>query len=118
MRFDDPQILVSATLIAVALVALVAAWLLSLRRRRARPAARAREATPWVTGLAKTRGTLARRLLESWRSGEDTQRWLADVEGILLTSDVGGARNAERRARGAVGGITASDPDGRRQRRR
>lgn len=43
----------------------------------------------WVTGLAKTRGTLARRLLAAWTGAGGREHWLQRVEEILLSSDVG-----------------------------
>jgi fused signal recognition particle receptor len=44
---------------------------------------------PWIAGLAKTRGSLSRRLLEAWRGPSDRDAWLARVEEVLLGSDVG-----------------------------
>jgi fused signal recognition particle receptor len=43
----------------------------------------------WTVGLAKTRGNLARRLLDAWGGGGDRDAWLGQVEEILLSSDVG-----------------------------
>jgi fused signal recognition particle receptor len=43
----------------------------------------------WITGLARTRGNLARRLLDAWSGAGDRDRWLQQVEEILLSSDVG-----------------------------
>jgi len=45
--------------------------------------------SPWAVGLAKTRGTLARRLLDAWTGAADRDAWLLRVEEILLSSDVG-----------------------------
>ena len=39
--------------------------------------------------MAKTRGSLSRRLLEAWRGPSDRDAWLARVEEVLLGSDVG-----------------------------
>jgi fused signal recognition particle receptor len=72
---------------AALLVLALGAWLL-LRRRR-RPRAREGVAATWTSGLAKTRGGLTRRLFEAWRGPGDEATWLAEVEEILLTSDVG-----------------------------
>ncbi|MGD9762458.1 MAG: signal recognition particle-docking protein FtsY [Candidatus Binatia bacterium] len=82
-------------LIALALasaVVLLLVVLLWARRRRA-PAGTTTAAEPrpatWAAGLAKTRGALARRLLDAWRGSGDREEWLRQVEEILLTSDVG-----------------------------
>ncbi len=73
--------------------ALVVVVLFVWRRRRGKAAAapgRAAQArATWVTSLAKTRGNLARRLLEAWGSSGDEEVWLSRVEEILLSSDVG-----------------------------
>ena len=53
------------------------------------PAAPAPRPASWATGLAKTRGSLARRLLDAWSGAADRDAWLAQVEEILLSSDVG-----------------------------
>jgi len=68
-------------IVAVALV-----WFLR-RGRRAR--ARAPVPATWSSGLAKTRGGLTRRILEAWRGPGAEEAWLAEVEEILLGSDVG-----------------------------
>jgi len=48
----------------------------------------------WVRGLEKTRGSLARRLLESLAGGGDSEAALARVEETLLASDVGAVATA------------------------
>jgi fused signal recognition particle receptor len=55
----------------------------------AAPAAAAPRPASWGIGLAKTRGTLARRLLDAWSGAGERDAWLARVEEILLSSDVG-----------------------------
>ena len=85
------QLIAAAGAAAIALVVLVVVWLVLRRRhRRAAPgrAAPAR-ATSWTAGLAKTRGALARRLLDAWGSSVDRDAWLLQIEEILLSSDVG-----------------------------
>jgi fused signal recognition particle receptor len=80
---------------AVGVGALVAVPLSRLQQRRtgspaalaAPPAIAARPS--WATGLSKTRGTLARRLLDAWTGAADRDAWLLQVEEILLSSDVG-----------------------------
>jgi fused signal recognition particle receptor len=42
-----------------------------------------------VSGLAKTRGNLTRRLLEAWRGPAEVNEWLLEAEEALLSSDVG-----------------------------
>jgi fused signal recognition particle receptor len=61
-----------------------------MRRTTAAPTVTAppRRST-WVTGLARTRGNLARRLLDSWTGAGDRDAWLLRVEEVLLSSDVG-----------------------------
>lgn len=54
----------------------------------AAPAA-ARPASPWVTGLSRTRGNLVGRLLGAWRGPDEKEAWLSEAEAILLGSDVG-----------------------------
>jgi fused signal recognition particle receptor len=55
----------------------------------ARVPGRAPRRNSWVVGLAKTRGNLARRLLDAWTGADDRDAWLLRVEEILLSSDVG-----------------------------
>jgi fused signal recognition particle receptor len=79
---------------AAAIGALVAVPLSRWQQnRRPLEAAAATTATPrrasWTVGLAKTRGTLARRLLDAWSGAGERDAWLARVEEILLSSDVG-----------------------------
>ncbi len=76
---------------AAAIGALVAVPLSRWQQRRASTAIAAAppRRSAWVVGLAKTRGTLARRLLDAWTGAEDRAGWLLRVEEILLGSDVG-----------------------------
>ena len=77
---------------AIGIGALVAIPLGRWQGRRAdvaaTPTAAPRRAT-WASGLAKTRGNLARRLLDAWTGAGDRDAWLMQVEEILLSSDVG-----------------------------
>jgi fused signal recognition particle receptor len=78
--------------VAVAVGVLAAIPLGRWQQRResaAAPAAAAPRPASWQTGLAKTRGTLARRLLGAWNGAADRDAWLMRVEEILLSSDVG-----------------------------
>jgi fused signal recognition particle receptor len=59
------------------------------RRTRATATAAAPRPSSWLTGLSKTRGTLARRLLDAWTGVGGRDAWLLRVEEILLSSDVG-----------------------------
>ncbi len=61
----------------------------------------------WVVGLARTRGTLAQRLLDSWSGAGDRDAWLQRVEEILLSSDVGvkATQTLLERWRREVGGV-------------
>ncbi len=43
----------------------------------------------WTSGLARTRGSLAQRLLSSWRESGDAEAWIASAEEVLLSADVG-----------------------------
>ena len=76
---------------AAAIGALVAVPLSRWQQRRAGAAAAAAppRRSAWVVGLAKTRGNLARRLLDAWTGAADRDAWLLRVEEILLSSDVG-----------------------------
>jgi fused signal recognition particle receptor len=51
--------------------------------------------TSWVRGLEKTRGSLARRLLDAWTDRGESETWLAGVEETLLSSDVGAHATAQ-----------------------
>lgn len=77
---------------AVGIGALLAIPLGRLQRRssedEAAVAAPRRRGT-WVSGLAKTRGNLAQRLLDAWTGAAGRDAWLMRVEEILLSSDVG-----------------------------
>ena len=94
MDFHDPVVV---GLTAWVLLALFAAIIVTLGvllpgGRRASPVAvpgAPATRTPWLAGLAKTRGSLSRRLLEAWRGPSDREAWLARVEEVLLGSDVG-----------------------------
>src|SRR5215468_10512042 len=77
---------------AAAIGALLAIPLGRWQQRRERavlPAGGAPRRATWASGLAKTRGNLARRLLDAWTGAADRDAWLARVEEILLSSDVG-----------------------------
>jgi fused signal recognition particle receptor len=82
--------LVALAAAGAALLSLLVILLVVVRRRRRRraPGAAAPRAS-WTSGLAKTRGRLTRRLVDAWSSGADQDAWVAQVEEILLTSDVG-----------------------------
>jgi len=86
----------------------------AVRARRA-PAERAVAAPPrrdaWMLGLARTRGNLARRLIDSWTGAGDRDAWLAQVEEVLLSSDVGvqATQTLVERWRREVGEVR--DPD-------
>ncbi len=91
-QYLTPEQLVLVAAAGAALLVLLLVVLL-VRRARRRPAAAgsaaaAPAATSWTRGLAKTRGALARRLLDAWGGG-DRAAWLLEVEDILLSSDVG-----------------------------
>ncbi|MBX3024479.1 signal recognition particle-docking protein FtsY [bacterium] len=82
--------LVALAAAGAALLLLVGLLLLLARRRRGRAAAGGGAGrASWTSGLAKTRGHLARRLFESWSGSGDVDGWLLQVEEILLSSDVG-----------------------------
>jgi fused signal recognition particle receptor len=81
---SDPIVLTAAA--ATLALIILAVWLL-LRRRPTTPAAS--QATPWVTGLAKTRGTLAQRLGGVWRAPGAAADILPEIEAVLLSADVG-----------------------------
>jgi len=88
MPADTPLVIWAATLATVAVLATVVVLL--LRRRRGTPGLPTTPGrTSWLTGLARTRGSLSRRLLETWRGPGHGEEWLAEVEEVLLTSDVG-----------------------------
>ncbi len=89
MPADGAIIIVGAALAIVALVVLFAVIGLGGRRPEAIELGGERGRTSWISGLAKTRGGLSRRLMEAWRGPGKEEEWLAEVEEILLTSDVG-----------------------------
>jgi fused signal recognition particle receptor len=85
----DPHLLAVAGATLTLLIALVV-WLIGRRRRRAaRPAPAGSDAAPWVTGLAKTRGNFAQRLLSAWRTPGAGADVLHEIEAVLLSADVG-----------------------------
>lgn len=108
MLVDTPLLIGGAAVTVLAvlggLLAVVRSW---RRRARSSRGAPGEPATPWVSGLAKTRGSLTRRILESWRGATEADAWLAEVEEILLTSDVGVAatRLLTDRLRGRMGDV-------------
>lgn len=95
MVFHDPiwAGLTVAAFLLVLVSVIVAVGVLVPKGRRAPaapsgPAARAGGAS-WLSGMARTRGNLARRLLDAWGGSGKADEWLLDVEQILLSSDVG-----------------------------
>ena len=95
-----------------ALLVLLAVVLLVVRRRRRAAAPTGEGAAPrdsWTSGLAKTRGSLTRRLLEAWGGGGDRDAWLVQVEEILLSSDVGIRATQALLERLGSAGRTATD---------
>ncbi len=94
--FENPALAGVAMAAALAVVVGLILALGLLLPRRAAPARSAPGATPaggrpplWISGLAKTRGNLARRLLEAWTGPTESEGWLGRVEEILLSADVG-----------------------------
>lgn len=84
----DPLLL--AIMASAALAVLTGVLVAQRRQRRRRASVPVPEArASWVSGLAKTRGSLSRRLLEAWRGPGEREDWFAQVEAILLSSDVG-----------------------------
>jgi fused signal recognition particle receptor len=82
------------TMSAAVAIGALAAIPLSRWQERGKVAAGASMVAParrnsWALGLAKTRGNLARRLLDAWTGAADRDAWLLRVEEILLSSDVG-----------------------------
>lgn len=77
------------------LVGIILAVGVLLPGRRPGPSARWDAAAPnergasWLSGMARTRGNLARRLLDAWGGAGKADEWLLEVEQILLSSDVG-----------------------------
>ena len=84
----DPLLIVGVSVAAV-FVAVAGVWLWRGRRSSRSSDDSVRPQTLWVTGLAKMRGNLGRRLLETWGAAGEGNAWLARAEEILLSSDVG-----------------------------
>lgn len=74
---------------AVGLLLVVTTAFLAWFFARGRRALRDKAPVTWTVGLAKTRAGLTQRLLDAWRGPAGQESWLAEVEEILLTSDVG-----------------------------
>lgn len=94
MAFDDPLVVAGVTMAGAVLVAAIVAVSLCAWQRRRRTRQRTAQAgaqpqASWLSGLAKTRGSLARRLMDAWGSAGGGEAWLTRVEEILLASDVG-----------------------------
>jgi fused signal recognition particle receptor len=53
------------------------------------PATTIAQPASWSSGLARTRGGMARRLLSAWTEGGAPDEWLSRAEETLLSSDVG-----------------------------
>jgi len=81
------------------------------------PSALPERQASWSSGLARTRGGMARRLLSAWTDGGVPDEWLSRAEETLLSSDVGmtattalvsrwrreiGRANSEHEVRGIV----------------
>ncbi len=74
-------------------------------------AADASRPATWSSGLARTRGGLAQRLLAAWRDTGEVGAWLDRVEETLLSSDVGlpATRTLIERWRSEVGAANSED---------
>ncbi len=88
---QDPLLLAMAAIVGACVVGGIVAWLFGPGEpttvSSGEPAA-AQLAT-WTSGLAKTRGGLAGRLISAWRDSKESDEWLRQVEETLLSSDVG-----------------------------
>jgi fused signal recognition particle receptor len=95
MSWHDPLLVGLTAWLLLALLAslIVAVGVLLPGRRAASPSAApgavASRRPSWQAGLAKTRGSLSRRLLEAWSGPDEREAWLVRVEEVLLGSDVG-----------------------------
>lgn len=90
MPADQSLILIAAAAAVAVLLVVILTIVLVRRRRRAKAGtAGAVPRASWLSGLAKTRGGFSRRLIETWRGPGQGDEWLAEVEEILLTADVG-----------------------------
>lgn len=93
MLLDSPLLFAVVLIIGAVIVAFAVAALFARTQPATRfeevPAVREEVRTPWVSGLAKTRAGLTARLLRTWRGPGELDSWLADVEEVLLSSDVG-----------------------------
>ncbi len=69
------------------------------------------EPASWTSGLARTRGNLARRMLSAWTENPDVEVWLRGVEETLLSSDVGikATTLLVDRWRGEIGGAATAE---------
>ena len=59
------------------------------RRERQTPVPVAPPRASWLSALAKTRGSLGRRLLDAWTGPAKGEQWLRQVEEIMIGADVG-----------------------------
>jgi fused signal recognition particle receptor len=94
---------------AALLLLLIIVLVVRRRRRRGGAAAGVAPRASWTSGLAKTRGSLTRRLFDAWGGGNDLDGWLLQVEEILLSSDVGIKATQALLARLGAAGREASD---------
>jgi fused signal recognition particle receptor len=85
----DPRIVAGAAAAIALLLTLVVAWIVARRRRASRATPASGDRAPWVTGLAKTRGNLAQRLLAAWQTPGASDEILHEIEAVLLSADVG-----------------------------
>jgi len=87
----NPVLLGTLLVVGATVAGLGLAALLSPKADRG-PTAREPAAPPratWSSGLARTRGSLAQRLLSAWRDSGDAETWIASAEEVLLSADVG-----------------------------
>lgn len=94
MTIIDPLLAAVALIMAATMAGVVGAIAVqSAQRRGQRHGPRrppdAAAGPSWNEALSKTRGSLARRLVDAWQGAADSDRWLADAEETLLIADVG-----------------------------
>jgi len=107
-----PLLMALVTIAAALIVGLIAGYFAPPTGGATTSAAASAAARPtsWLSGLEKTRGNLARRLLESLAGGSDSAA-LAEVEETLLSSDVGAVATARLLDRWRRELRAASSPD-------
>ena len=89
MLSADPLLVAIPLVVGSIAIGFAIAWMFAPGAGGAPHPHRAPPPASWSSGLARTRSNLARRIISTWTDSGATDAWIAQVEEVLLSSDVG-----------------------------